>query len=38
MLLHSDLSASQIAVESLKIASDICVFTNQNIMVEQLGR
>lgn len=38
MMLHSDLSASEIAVESLKIASDICVFTNKNILVEQIGK
>lgn len=34
---HTDqLSVSEIAYESLKIAADICVFTNDNIVVEQL--
>ena len=33
---HSDLSAEEIAYESLKIASDICVYTNDNIIVESL--
>lgn len=31
-----ELSASQIARESLEIAADICVFTNHNIIVEEL--
>ena len=31
----SDLSAKEIAYESLKIASEICVFTNDNIIVEE---
>jgi len=33
---HTELSAAQIARESLSIAADICVFTNQNIIVEEL--
>lgn len=37
LLLHSQLDAHEIAVESLKIAAGICVFTNQNITVEELG-
>ncbi|MGE5403389.1 MAG: ATP-dependent protease subunit HslV [Candidatus Saccharibacteria bacterium] len=36
MLRHSDLSAKEIAAEALKIASEICVYTNQNISVEEL--
>lgn len=31
----SQLSAKEIAYESLKIASEICVFTNDNIIVEE---
>lgn len=38
LLLHSQLNAHDIAVEALKIAADICVFTNQNITVEEIGR
>lgn len=33
---NTDLSAREIAEKSLKIASDICVFTNGNIMVEEV--
>ena len=33
---HSNLGAKEIAHESLKIASEICVYTNDNIRVEEL--
>ncbi|MBQ4372347.1 MAG: ATP-dependent protease subunit HslV [Firmicutes bacterium] len=33
---HTDMSAAQIAEESLRIASDICVYTNGHITVETL--
>jgi len=33
---HSELDAREIAVESLKIAADICVFTNHNLTVEEI--
>jgi ATP-dependent HslUV protease subunit HslV len=33
----SDLSAREIAERSLKIAGNICVYTNDNIVVEELG-
>lgn len=33
---HSDLSAKEIAEESLKIASEICIYTNDKITVEEL--
>lgn len=36
LLKHSDLSAKEIVEESLKIASDICIYTNNNITVEEL--
>ncbi|MDI3534745.1 MAG: ATP-dependent HslUV protease, peptidase subunit HslV [Thermosediminibacterales bacterium] len=36
LLKHSNLTASQIAEESLKIASSICVYTNDYITVEQI--
>ncbi len=32
----SELSATEIAVESVKIASEICIYTNNNITVEEL--
>ncbi|MGI6548920.1 MAG: ATP-dependent protease subunit HslV [Syntrophomonadales bacterium] len=37
LLAHSQLDAHDIALESLMIAAGICVFTNQNITVEELG-
>ncbi len=36
LLRHTKLPAKQIALESLKIASEICVFTNSEIIVEEL--
>jgi len=37
MLKYSKLSAKEIAEEAVKVASDICVFTNNNITVEEIG-
>lgn len=34
---HSDLSAGEIAKEALTLAADICVYTNHNIIVEELN-
>lgn len=36
LLAHTPLSAAEIAVESLKIASEICIYTNDRITVETL--
>jgi len=33
---YTTLSAREIAVSALKIAGDICIYSNQNIMVEEL--
>lgn len=33
---HTDMSAAEVIEESLKIASSICVYTNDNISVERL--
>ncbi len=33
---HSDLGAAQIASESLKIASEICIYTNDHVTLEEL--
>ena len=33
---HSDLDARAIALEALHTAADICVFTNDQIMIEEL--
>ena len=35
-LIESDLSAEDIARKAIKIASDICVFTNNNVTVERI--
>lgn len=36
LLKHTDLSARDIAVEALRIAGEICIYSNQNIVVEEL--
>ncbi|MGZ8431327.1 MAG: ATP-dependent protease subunit HslV [Candidatus Deferrimicrobiaceae bacterium] len=36
MLLHTDKPAADIARESLRIASEICIFTNANVVVEEV--
>ncbi len=37
LLKNTSLSAKEIAVESLKIASEICIFTNDQITVEEVS-
>jgi ATP-dependent HslUV protease subunit HslV len=37
LLAHSDLDAPTIALEALKIASSICVYTNEEIAVHEIG-
>jgi len=36
LLRHTKMSAKQVALEALKIASEICIFTNSEIIVEEL--
>ena len=36
LLLHSDLPAGEIAREAVRIASEICVFTNGNVVSEEI--
>ena len=36
LLKHTDMSAKEIVEESLKIAADICIYTNSSITVEEL--
>ena len=36
VLIEGDLSAEEVAKKSIKIASDICVFTNNNITIEKI--
>jgi ATP-dependent HslUV protease subunit HslV len=36
LVMHSDLSAKNILTTALEIAADICVYSNRNIIVEEL--
>ena len=36
LLKHSKLSAKDLAMEAMRIASEICIFTNANFTVEEL--
>jgi ATP-dependent HslUV protease subunit HslV len=36
LLKHTELSAAEIAREAMDVAGDICIYTNQNIIVEEL--
>ena len=36
VLINSDMTAEEIAKKSLKVASEICVFTNNNITAEKI--
>lgn len=36
MMKHTDLSARDIAAEALRIASEICIYTNADIVIEEL--
>ncbi|MDQ3749917.1 MAG: ATP-dependent protease subunit HslV [Acidobacteriota bacterium] len=36
LIKHTELSAKEIAVESLKIASEICIYTNSDIVMEEI--
>jgi ATP-dependent HslUV protease subunit HslV len=37
LLTHSSLSAGEIVKEALTIAGDLCIYTNQNHVIEVLG-
>ena len=36
LMKHTDLSAKEIALEALILAAEICVYTNQNLTIEEL--
>ncbi len=36
LIKHTELSAKEVAVESLKIASEICIYTNSDIVIEEI--
>lgn len=37
LIKHTDLSATEIATEAMRIAGDICIYTNSEIVVEELS-
>jgi ATP-dependent HslUV protease subunit HslV len=37
LMKHSNLSAREIALEAMKIAAEICIYTNDQIVIEELG-
>jgi ATP-dependent protease subunit hslV len=38
LLQNTDLSAQDIALKALHIAADICVYTNHNVIVEEIKK
>lgn len=36
LLLHSNLEAKRVVEESLKISAEICIFSNENLVIEEL--
>jgi len=36
LLRHTDLSAKEVAQEAMKIASEVCIYTNSNLVIEEL--
>ena len=36
VLMDTDLSAEEVAKKAIKVASDICVFTNNNLNIEKV--
>lgn len=36
LLAHSALDARQVAEEAMRLAADICIYTNANITIEEL--
>ena len=36
VLIETDMKAEEIAKKALKVASDICVFTNNNVSMEKI--
>jgi ATP-dependent HslUV protease, peptidase subunit HslV len=36
LMLHTQMGAREVAVEALNIAGDVCIYTNRNIVVEEL--
>jgi ATP-dependent HslUV protease subunit HslV len=37
LLENTNLSAREVVEKSMKIASDVCIYTNQNVTIEELA-
>src|SRR6266542_1733476 len=37
LMAHTELSAREIALEAMRIAGEICIYSNANIVIEELG-
>ena len=37
LIRNTKMNAKEVALESLKIAAEICVYTNQNIIIEEIN-
>src|SRR6185436_14522517 len=38
LLRHTELSAKEIAIEAMKLAAEICIYTNSNLIIEELNK
>lgn len=36
LMMHTEMSASEIVLASMKIAADLCIYTNENVVIEEL--
>ena len=36
VLMDTELNAEEVAIKAIKVASEICVFTNDNIKIEKI--
>ena len=36
VLMEGDMSAEEVAKKAIKVAADICVFTNDNVKIEKI--
>ena len=37
LMKNTNMNAKDVAIESLNIAADICIYTNHNIIIEKIG-
>lgn len=36
LMMHTDMTANEIVLASMKIAADLCIYTNDNVVIEEL--